>query len=756
MKTKAIVVTVLFLAFGLLVGTLVQAHVPPPNPSQRATAPAGPIPPAIQAGIKAMVSSKSSLENAGNNLGGHEQKAIQLIDEALKACGQTPAPASAGANSSPVNGTAAAQAALRQLTAAKNHFTNAKNPWGGRRDQALALINQALQEVQSGIAFAKNSSNGSNIQQQATNGSNIQQQATNGSNIQQQATNSSNVQQQQQTAATAATNSNNIQQQQQTTAASTSPTIQPMARNMKEFRKLPEGAARAQKFDKNFGEAKKQFKYGDGSSLTLKMVKKPAFGGQGTDIKPKVSPDKAKKPEHSTDAKGQQWTCTTEHVQLTATSTTFLNNDYSGSASHIYPGASYTFEDFYNGSYKEQTGQRNPIAVMTDSTNIKGSSFVTVSNPNMGTIRNAVDSLFRETTNAVASESLTYQIYETANDADQSIKISGGASGYGGSLSAGYSNASQGKTVYLTIDAIRTLFSINTIPPQNGFFTDPQVEATPNLMVIGSVSYGVRVLANLSVTFNSQQEEADFKAAYSGFGVSANVAFDQISKSKSVSSTINAYVVGGPGNSTLSFDKKDLEAQIKKIMSGATYKNAMPVKYEFYDMAGDVVGSNSATDSFAVRQCTPGKDDPRLESVTVEFQVGDDNKNPDDNYTLLLYPGRVNLDNPQDLQDYVFAYNQSSTPEAGLEYGPNTTYTVKLEQVKPATLSQFTKNGGALELSIFPNGNDTWKNKSVSVILSFEGGLGPNKPIVYSNVNIDQDGPHLILYFDGGFNALQN
>ncbi len=552
---------------------------------------------------------------------------------------------------------------------------------------------------------------------------------------------------QQQQTATSSSDKQTQQQQQLQTA------IVPIARNMADYIKLPQGVARAKTYSNNFSNASKVVAYPDKTSIKLNMVKNPAFGGQPTYIQPKVSEDKAVKPDHSTDSKGQQWTCYTDHVQLTATSTTFLNNDYSSSASHIYPGAVYTFDNFYNGSYAEQTGQRNPLSIITDSTNITGSSYVTVSNPNMGTIRNAVDSLFREMTNNVANESTTYQIYETANDADQSLKISGGASGYGASISAGYSNSSQSQTVNLTIDAIKTLFSINTIPPTNGFFTDPSVEATPNLMVIGNVDYGMRVLANFTATFNSQQEESDFKAAYSGWGVSANVNLDLISKSSSVSDTINAYIVGGPGNATLSFNKKDLESQIQKLMSGATYKNAMPVRYEFYDMAGDVVGSNSATDTFAVRDCIPGADDPRLESASVAFQVGSDGKNGNDNYDLLLYPGTVNLDTPYN-ENFVYAYNQATTPEAGLEYQDDTNYAVKLEQVRPATLSQF-KNGGAIELNIFPNGNDTWDNSSIVLTLNFEGGLGPSGPITFSNVNIDQNGPHRILYFDGNFKPLQ-
>ena len=602
----------------------------------------------------------------------------------------------------------------------------------------------ANQAPNSGPPAAAPAATNNNIppQQQQQTGTNIQPQQQQQQQQQQTATNSNNTQPQQQQTATS---SNNTQPQQLAT-------IQPIARSMADFNKLPQGVARAKTYSATFNNPTKVFPYKeDNSSLTLTMKKNPAFGGEGTNIAPKLTQDKTKPPDHSTDATGKQWTSYTDHIQLTATSTTFLNNDYSASASHIYPGAIYTFADFYNGSYKEQTGQRNPLSIMTDSTNIKGSSYVTIPSPNMGTIRNAIDSLFRETTNTVANESTTYQIYQSVNDADNSLKISGGASGYGASIGGSYGTSSQSKTVYYTIDAIKTLFSINTIPPTNGYFTAPNVEATPNLMVIGDVNYGMRVLANFSATFNSEDEAAEFNASYSGWGVSANVAFDQLSKNTSVSSTINAYIVGGPGNATIAINKNELEAQIKKLMSGATYKNAMPVKYEFYDMAGDVVGSNSATDSFAVRNCVPGKDDPRLASVTVAFGVGSDGKNGNDNYQLLLYPGSVNLDKGPS-QDFVFAYDQAQTPEAGLEYKSNTNYTVKLSETRPATLSQFTKNGGALELTIFPNGSwDTWNNTSISVTLNFDGPGGPAKPITFSNINISNDETHRVVYFDGTF-----
>lgn len=539
----------------------------------------------------------------------------------------------------------------------------------------------------------------------------------------------------------------------------------PTARNMRDYAKTSQGQARAKKFSKNFGNgsgvAEKDVKYSDGTSVHLKMVKNPKFGGEGTSIKARINDEKGdkskkdEKPETSVDSKGVPWSCTTDHVQLTATSTTFMNNDYSSSASHIYPGAIYTFDDFYNGSYKEQTGDRYPLTILTDNTNVKGKGYVNVPDPNMATVRAAVDQLFRETSGPVATESLSTQMYQTANDADQSLMISGGASGYGVSLSAGYSTSSTSSTYNLTIDAVKTLFSINTVPPDSGYFKDSKIENTPNLMVIGSVSYGVRVLANMTVTFNSQQEEADFRASYSGWGISANVDLDQLSKEKSVSETINCYVVGGPGNSTISFNKRELKARIQKILAGATYKNAMPIKYEFYDMGGDVVGSNSATDNFSVRNCVPGKDNPRLQSVYVTFNTGDDNKNQNDNYTAMLFLGNVQqTPNSAGYVDFNRApvFDYGSGPNSP-EYPNNSTQTIQLNSVnKAVTLQDFQNYGGMLNLSMYPNGSDTWKIVSIQLTLNFEGSANPPQKITFGNVTpVGDSNVTETFYFGGNF-----
>ena len=126
-----------------------------PKPKQPRAAPTGTIPPAINAGVKAMIAAKADLEKAGDKWGGHRVKAIKLIDQALDACGQKQTPGNGEMKSTATDETSLMTTATTQLTTAQKDFTNAKNPYGECKDKALPLITQALQELQQAATAPK-------------------------------------------------------------------------------------------------------------------------------------------------------------------------------------------------------------------------------------------------------------------------------------------------------------------------------------------------------------------------------------------------------------------------------------------------------------------------------------------------------------------------------------------------------------------------------------------------------------------------
>jgi hypothetical protein len=121
------------------------------------TASAATPPPMLQDGIAQLQNAKANLQNAGNQWGVHRTTAISLIDQALDACGLSQTPSNGEMTSAASTDLPSlVSMAIAQLGVAQNDFQNAKSPWGGRREQALPYITQALSEAK--LAYGNSAS----------------------------------------------------------------------------------------------------------------------------------------------------------------------------------------------------------------------------------------------------------------------------------------------------------------------------------------------------------------------------------------------------------------------------------------------------------------------------------------------------------------------------------------------------------------------------------------------------------------------
>jgi hypothetical protein len=358
----------------------------------------------------------------------------------------------------------------------------------------------------------------------------------------------------------------------------------------------------------------------------------------------------------------------------------------------------------------------------------------------MSTIRDGIATLYGRFTNTNGTGNLAYTAFESDNSSDMNLKVTAGGSGYGFTFNNVFTTTNQSQHVYMTIDARKSMFTINVAPQQTGFFTSQSEESKANLMVIGSVTYGARILANLDITFNSQSDANAFSAKYNGESYNANVDLNWLSNNSSVQSTINCYVVGGPGSSTISFDKSQLQTQLQNILAGVTYANARPIMFQLYDMAGDIIGSQSATDQFNVQTCIPaGTNAPvvNLANGYVSGVCGNDGKDHDTHYTYTLYNSAGNVAGS-------YTNNGNSS-----EMDAHTNFSNILSVVTSALYTDF-KNGGRMHLHIEPNGNDTWDIQSLTLSLSFNNG-SPIAPMTWTNVVVSQNNKDYDFSFDGGF-----
>jgi hypothetical protein len=560
----------------------------------------------------------------------------------------------------------------------------------------------------------------------------------------------------------------------------------PVVRNMDEYKKTPKAAKRKAALDKATpGPTTRDVRFQDGTVLHIKLDKKAPDVVMNGPVKKQVGPSKKES--------SGGYDCTVTTVNLTATSDNFLNNDYSGSTANIFPGACYTYASLTDGSWKQQEGTRNSVTITTDNPNTKV-PYVTVQNPSMATLYAAVAKIFSGFKNTNGNESLTYQVSEAENSATYNLQIGAAASGFGADLSNVYSTGNQSNHVHLTIDATKTLFTLMTTPPDSGFFKDPKIEATPYLSFIGEVSYGVRVLANADLTFNSEQDADQFKGSYSGFGVSVSLNVNYGTSSKSTQTTINGYMIGGPGSQVVAYSLDDLKKQIEKAFAGATYQNARPIKYKAYSMGGDVLNTYSATDNFNERSCVPADGgSPEIDNVTLTFTQGNDGKEPASVYWVAMFPGVDTDTNPDHA---MFIYNAAWPNSGNQGYSNNGKVTVILKPNQwkyddkgkkmvggykgKFDLASLQKSGGHIYLtplyyqSSMPHstpgvGTDIWKIDGVSVAINLKpSAANPNpKPMGGNSLTWQLQGPneiqlnssnqtHGLFYFDRNFNPSGN
>ena len=125
------------------------------QPAARTTAAQQNVSAEYQDGIAQLRIAKGYLEKAGDKWGGYRVKGIASIDQAFKALGVSPESTPQEMESGNVDEPGMMNSGIASLQTAKADFAQAGNHWGGRKARAVALIDRALQDLQTGISWAE-------------------------------------------------------------------------------------------------------------------------------------------------------------------------------------------------------------------------------------------------------------------------------------------------------------------------------------------------------------------------------------------------------------------------------------------------------------------------------------------------------------------------------------------------------------------------------------------------------------------------
>ena len=480
------------------------------------------------------------------------------------------------------------------------------------------------------------------------------------------------------------------------------------------------------------------------------------IGGINVHYKLKKNPD-AETPataanQGSSSASDGNFNCTTTRESVTAKSQTFMSVSANGAG--IYPGAIYEYNDFYGGNYLKTVGdgKRNPITIYTNNAaNSSGEVRVTVPSPTASTITDAIKPIVRNFSTTTGSATSMGQYTYSNTNAAMALNITAGGAYSGFSATAGFSIAKQDKHLYITCDYKIPLYLLSTEIPANGFFNDPSVESTPNLLLISSVMYGTRILANIDVDESSLSDSVFATFQYGDpTKAGAKAAFDYLQSQRSTNITINTYTVGNlPGVSPHPTSIDQLLAQIESVIKSTTYQTAAPIGYTLTDMAGNTIGVESATDTYTVKNCTPKDAVYRLVNAKVDLEAGDDGKDNGSTVKILLYSAGGHL----------AAMNTGNT-----EFPPQTTSTMALNiqtSEGPPSLPYFQRGNNYVEIYLTPKqvvfGWDAWNIKKVTLTLQFEDQNHHPYPQAQtiqmnnSQVRLEKDHQRVRCYFDARF-----
>ena len=499
----------------------------------------------------------------------------------------------------------------------------------------------------------------------------------------------------------------------------------------------------------NFTNPSNTFTLPDGKRVTMTMRQSPQnlpsnFGGI---VNERV--------ESSAKNTNGEFNCTSEVKTINAQSSTFMNVNYNQQAIHIFPGAIYTYANFFSGNFRALEQGRNPVNISTDNlANSTGSVFEEVQNPTSDNIKAKIANIIRSFSTITGSAGIQYRVFTSENDADLSIKLSAGGGYAGFKASGGYSTQQTDKKYYLTIDAIKPLYTLTTSLPASGYFADKSIESgNQNLIVLKSVTYGTRVLANLEINLQTQKDDIDFKASFgadSGKGISANASatFNYLKTSKAASTTANVYVVGGPLNTTL-FETDKFQQQIMELIARCNYQTAQPIAYSFTDITGNVLGIETATDKFTTTKCVPKGSVFKLVAATVQISTGKDNKEQGSRASVSL----ANSDNVE-----VF-----ESPSNNIEFKSQNEIALNSRELADNYILEtaFSRNGGYIDIFFEPKqiflDYDAWNINSAVVTLTFMDQTGAQnvRQINFSNASalLQKNQQRLRLPFDKNYNA---
>jgi thiol-activated cytolysin len=275
----------------------------------------------------------------------------------------------------------------------------------------------------------------------------------------------------------------------------------------------------------------------------------------------------------------------------------------------IYPGALVKGESILDGTYTLIPAKRMPITISTSLTG-SGTVSVTVDDPKLSTIREAINNLMKQQYDVPpANMGFTIEQAYSAQQLDLSLRAS--YKGGGVNVKGGFDFNNKQVKSRLIAKFIQSYYTLDMDLPDrpSDLFAgdvDRALFGTYMPMYVSTVTFGRMALFTIESEFSETEVRAFLSASYAGVSGSASAEFDQL-KSKS---TMKVYILGGSGGAA-GATINGFEDFKNYIISGGNYSKTSPgapISYKIRYIRDNTIGKIVFAASYPIVTAIPRTD----------------------------------------------------------------------------------------------------------------------------------------------------
>lgn len=279
----------------------------------------------------------------------------------------------------------------------------------------------------------------------------------------------------------------------------------------------------------------------------------------------------------------------------------------------IYPGALIKGESILDGSYLPIPADRKPITISTSLTG-SGQVSVTVDDPKLSTVREAINSMMNQTYD-VPPANMGFTIEQAYSESQLNLSLRASYSGVV-DVSGGFDYSNKNIKTRLIAKFIQSYYTLDMdLPASPADLFNGDINETlfgvymP--MYVSSVTYGRMALFTIESELEETQVRAFLQGSYASVDASASVDFDELI----ASSTMKVYILGGSGaDAGLTVDGFD--AFKDYIKTGGNYSKespGAPISYKLRYIKDNTIGKMVFAASYPIRTAIPRTDNIRFD-----------------------------------------------------------------------------------------------------------------------------------------------